>query len=80
MIEGFAETLNLLTITVPFIAAGSFYAWLESRKVQKTIAGVFAVLTLFGLWLLLFLIYQKTGFPFWMRWPSQLFGYPYFTR
>jgi uncharacterized membrane protein len=80
MIEDIVETLNWLTITVPFIAAGGFYAWLEARKVQKAVAVALAVFLLSGLWLLLFLIYQRTGFPLWMRWPSQLFGCPYFTR
>ena len=80
MIEDIIETLNWLTITVPFIAAGSFYSWLEARKVQKAISVAFAVLALLGLWFLLFFIYQTIGFPFWMRWPSQFFGYPFFTR
>jgi hypothetical protein len=80
MIEDIIDTLNWLTISVPFIAAGSFYAWLEARKVQKAVAVALAVLALSGLWFLLFFIYQLTAFPLWMRWPSQLFGYPYFIR
>jgi uncharacterized membrane protein len=80
VIEDIIDTLNWLTITVPFIAAGSLYAWLKAREINKRVAVFLGVLGLIGMWFLLFRFYQLTGFPFWMRWPSQLFGYPYFTR
>jgi hypothetical protein len=80
VIEDIIETLNWLTITIPFIAAGSLYAWFEAKKTHKTISVPLAILALLGLWFLLFAMYQQVGFPFWMRWPSQLLGYPYITR
>jgi hypothetical protein len=77
MIEDIISTLNWLAFTVPIGLAYVVIEKLKDRKSSKGISiggGIFAAAVAF---LLLFFLYQAVGFPFWMRWPSQLLGFPY---
>ena len=62
------ETINLLALTVPFVAAGAAYATLRERSVAKVLAGIVALGILAAVFLGYSYTYRYIGFPFWMRW------------
>lgn len=72
MLEQFLETLNWLTITVPFlIAAGAYIVLREKLRAPKIVAGVAFVITLGAIWIGLYHLYPIIHFPLWMRWPHE---------
>jgi hypothetical protein len=75
MLDGLIETINWLSITVPFILAGASYVTLTDEwKWNALLASALAFLILATSWIALYYLHLAIGFPLWMVWPCRWLG------
>ncbi len=68
-------TLNLIALIATFAAAFGAFAFLKERKWPEWASGAAALLAFAAVSTAWLLVYRATGFPGWMRWPTQLFAH-----
>lgn len=64
------ETINWLSLTVPFAAAGATYVGIVEKKLPKVLALVAAAAIMAVTFIGYTYLYRAIGFPLWMRWFS----------
>jgi hypothetical protein len=64
------ETINWLSLTLPFIAAVGAYTKLQEKAVPMVLAAVAAAGILVAIFIGYAFMYHSIGFPLWMRWFS----------
>jgi hypothetical protein len=64
------ETINWLSLTLPFIAAVGAYTKLQEKAVPIVLAAVAAAGVLVAIFFGYAFMYHSIGFPLWMRWFS----------
>lgn len=62
------ETINWLSLTVPFIGAGATYVGLVEKRLPKAVAAVGAAAIVAATFVCYTYMYRAIGFPLWMRW------------
>jgi len=62
------DTVNWLSLTVPFIAAGAAYVGLVEKRLPKVLAAVAAAAIVAATFVAHTYMYRALGFPLWMRW------------
>ncbi len=62
------DTINWLSLTVPFIAAGAAYVGIVEKQLPRFLAAIAAAAIMAGTFIGYTYLYRAIGFPLWMRW------------
>jgi hypothetical protein len=62
------DTINWLSLTVPFVVAGAAYIGIVENQLSKFLAAAAAAAIMAATFIGYTYLYRAIGFPLWMRW------------